>query len=63
MDTKEIIGRIFKDPATRYELTEFENLCKPIHDILTIYPKAAATGREEGKTKYYLSRTSRNQKG
>ena len=54
MDTKEIIGRIFKDPATRYELTEFENLGKPIHDILTIYPKAAATGREAGKTKYYL---------
>jgi type I restriction enzyme M protein len=54
MDTKEIIGRIFKDPATQYELTEFENLGKPIHDILTIYPKAAATGREAGKTKYYL---------
>ncbi|MBS3952339.1 MAG: N-6 DNA methylase [Methylomicrobium sp.] len=54
MDTKEILGRIFKDPATQYELTEFENLGKPIHDILTIYPKAAATGREAGKTKYYL---------
>jgi len=54
MDTKEIIGCIFKDPATRYELTEFENLAKPIHDILAIYPKAAATGREAGKTRYYL---------
>jgi type I restriction enzyme M protein len=54
MDTKEIIGRIFKDPTTRYELTEFENLGKPIHDILSIYPKAATTGREAGKTKYYL---------
>ena len=54
MDTKEILGRIFKDPATQYELTEFENLSKPIHDILNIYPKTAATGREAGKTKYYL---------
>ena len=54
MDTKEILDRIFKDPATRYELTEFENLGKPIHDILTIYPKAVATGREAGKTRYYL---------
>lgn len=54
MDTKEILDRIFKDPATRYELTEFENLGKPIHDILTIYPKATATGREAGKIKYYL---------
>ena len=52
--TKEIIDRIFKDPATKYELTEFENLGKAIHDILAIYPKTAATGRDAGKTKYYL---------
>lgn len=54
MNTKEIIDRIFKDPDTQYELTEFENLGKPIHDILSIYPKTAATGRDAGKTKYYL---------
>ncbi|EMG37151.1 type I restriction-modification system methyltransferase subunit [Desulfocurvibacter africanus PCS] len=54
MTTKEIIDRIFKDPSTVYELTEFENLGKPIHDILSIYPKAATTGRDAGKTKYYL---------
>ena len=54
MNTKEIIDRIFKDPATKYELTEFESLGKPLHDILSIYPKTAATGRDAGKTKYYL---------
>lgn len=54
MTTKEIIDCIFKDPSTKYELTEFENLGKPIHDILAIYPKTAATGRDAGKTKYYL---------
>ena len=54
MNTKEIIDRIFKDPATKYELTEFENLGKAIHDILTIYPKTAVTGRGVGKTRYYL---------
>ncbi len=54
LNTKEIIDRIFKYPATKYELTEFENLGKPIHDILTIYPKTAATGRDAGKTRYYL---------
>lgn len=54
METKEILDRIFKDPTTKYELTEFENLGKPIHDILSIYPKTATTGRETGKTKYYL---------
>lgn len=54
MDTKEILDRIFKDPATQYELTEFQNLGKSIYDILDIYPKTASTGREAGKTKYYL---------
>jgi type I restriction enzyme M protein len=54
MTTREIIDRIFKDPATTYELTEFENLGKPLHDILFIYPKTAATGRDAGKTKYFL---------
>jgi type I restriction enzyme M protein len=54
MITKEIIDQIFKDPRTKYELTEFENLGKPIHDILSIYPKTATTGRDAGKTKYYL---------
>ncbi len=54
MNTKEIIDRIFKDPSTMYELTEFENLGKPIHDILSIYPKTATTGRDAGKTKHYL---------
>lgn len=54
MTTKEIIDRIFKDPSTKYELTEFENLGKPIHEILSIFPKTAATGRDAGKTKYYL---------
>ena len=54
MNTREIIDRIFKDPATTYELTEFENLGRPLHEILSIYPKTAATGRDAGKTKYYL---------
>src|SRR4051812_1170823 len=54
MDTKEIIDRIFKEPGTRYELTEFENLKKPIHEIITIYPKTVASGRDAGKTKYFL---------
>ncbi len=54
MNTKEIIDLIFKDPSAKYELTEFENLGKPIHEILNIYPKTAATGKDAGKTKYFL---------
>lgn len=52
--TKELIDRIFKEPGIKFELSEFENLGKPIHDILSIYPKAAATGKDAGKAKYYL---------
>ena len=54
MNTKELIDHIFKQPGIKFELTEFENLGKPIHDIITIYPKVATTGKDAGKTKYYL---------
>jgi type I restriction enzyme M protein len=54
INTKEVLDRIFKAPGVMYELTEFENLGKPIHEILSIYPKTASTGRDAGKTKYYL---------
>jgi hypothetical protein len=36
--TKEIIDRIFREPGIKYELTDFESLGKPIHEIITIYP-------------------------
>lgn len=43
MTTKEIIDRIFKEPGVKFELTEFETLGKPIHEILNIYAKTAET--------------------
>lgn len=54
MNTKELIDRIFKEPGVKFELTEFDNLGKPIHEIITIYPKTAATGKDAGKVKFYL---------
>jgi type I restriction enzyme M protein len=54
MNTKEILDRIFKDPKTKYELTEFDNLGKPLHEILTFYPKTAESGRDAGKIKYFM---------
>lgn len=54
MNTKEIIDKIFKDPTTKYELTEFDNLGKPLHEIITIFPKTSDSGRDAGKTKYYM---------
>jgi len=54
MNTKEVIDRIFKEPGVQFELTEFENLGRPIHELLSAYPKTASTGKDAGKTKYYL---------
>ncbi|MCA0231883.1 MAG: N-6 DNA methylase [Bacteroidetes bacterium] len=53
MTTKEVIDRVFKDPAVKYELTEFEGLGKPIHEMLTIYAKEG-TGRLTGKKIYFI---------
>ncbi len=54
MTTKELIDRIFKEPGVQFELTEFETLGKPIYDIISIFPKVVITGKDAGKTKYYL---------
>jgi type I restriction enzyme M protein len=54
MNTKEVIERIFKEPGVKYELTAFDDLGKPIHEIISIYPKTTTTGRDAGKTKHYL---------
>ncbi|SER35434.1 type I restriction enzyme M protein [Nitrosomonas sp. Nm51] len=54
METKELIDRVFKEPGIKYELTEFDNLGKPVHEIITICPKAVTTGKDAGKTKYFL---------
>lgn len=54
MTSREVIDRIFKDPNTKYELTEFENLGKPIDEILEISGEEISGGKEVGKTKYYL---------
>ena len=54
MNTKEILDKIFKDPKTRYELAVFDDLKKPIHEIIDIYPKVIKSGRDAGKTKYFI---------
>ena len=54
MTTKEVIDAIFKDPNTQYQLSEFDNLGKPIEKILYIYPKEITSGKDAGKVKYFL---------
>lgn len=54
LSTQQVIDLIFRDPATTYRLTEFEDLGKQVHEIIKIYPKTASSGRDAGKTKYFL---------
>lgn len=53
MNTHEVIDKIFKDPTVKYELSEFEGLGKPIHEMIDIYSKNG-TGKQTGKKIYYL---------
>lgn len=55
METKEIIAQIFKETKNKYDLSEFDNLGKPIHEILSIYPKTITSGKDTGQTKYFLN--------
>lgn len=45
MTAMEVIDRIFKEPGISYELSEFQALGKPIHEILEIYPREQAWKR------------------
>lgn len=54
LSTKEVILAIFKDPKSKYQLTEFDSLNKPTWEILSIYPKVITSGKDTGLTKYFL---------
>ena len=53
MTTKELIDRIFKDPAVKFELSEFENLNIDYDQALDVVVKNG-TGKQTGKKIYYL---------
>ena len=53
MTTQEIIDKIFKDQSVKYDLTEFEGLGKPIHDMLNVFSREG-TGRLTGKKLYFI---------
>jgi type I restriction enzyme M protein len=53
MTTQQVIDKIFKDPAVKYELSEFEGLGTPIQKMINIYSKNG-TGKQTGKKIYYL---------
>ena len=53
MTTHQVIDKIFKDPAVKFDLSEFEGLGKPIHEMINIYSKNG-TGSQTGKKIYFL---------
>lgn len=53
MNTHQVIDKIFKDPAVKFDLSEFEGLGKPIHEMINIYSKNG-TGNQTGKKIYYI---------
>jgi len=53
MTTQQVIDKIFKDPSVVYDLSEFEGLGKPIHEMINIYSKKG-TGKQTGKELYYI---------
>lgn len=53
MNTQQVIDKVFKDPATVYDLSEFEGLGKPIHEMVTIVEKEGV-GKQTGKKLYFI---------
>lgn len=53
MTAKELLDKIFKDPAIKYELAEFDTSSIDYDTALQLVEKPG-TGRQTGKTVYYL---------
>ena len=53
MTAKELLDKIFKDPAIKYELAEFDTSFIDYDNALQLVEKPG-TGRQTGKTVYYL---------
>jgi type I restriction enzyme M protein len=53
MTAKELLDKIFKDPAIKYELAEFDTSSIDYNKALQLLEKPG-TGRQTGKTVYYL---------
>lgn len=54
LTTEQVLDRIFKDPAVKHGLLEFDDLGKHPHQILKTFPKTLQSGRAKGEVRYYL---------
>ncbi|MDO9256953.1 MAG: N-6 DNA methylase [Bacteroidales bacterium] len=53
MTTQQVLDKIFKDPAVKYDLSEFIGLGKHIHDMINIYNENGS-GKLTGKKLYFI---------
>ena len=53
LSKKDVIDAIFTDPTVKYELTEFKELGREIHEMLNIYSRPG-TGKYTGKEVWFI---------
>jgi type I restriction enzyme M protein len=61
LTTNEVLDLIFRDPAVKHGLAEFEDLGKKPHQVLNIFSKTFESGRNKGEARYYLKCLKRNE--
>lgn len=54
LTTEQVLDGVFKDPAVKHGLSEFDDLGKNPHQILKTFPKTLQSGRAKGEVRYYL---------
>jgi len=54
LTTEQVLDGIFKDPAVKHGLSEFDDLGKNPYQILKTFPKTLQSGRAKGEVRYYL---------
>lgn len=61
LTTDQVLDLIFRDPAVKHGIAEFDDLGKKPHQILNIFPKTIEGGRNKGEIRYYLKCLKRNE--
>lgn len=61
LSTGQVLDLIFRDPAVKHGLAEFDDLGKKPEQILNIFQKTVESGRNTGEVRYYLKCLKRNE--
>jgi type I restriction enzyme M protein len=54
LSTGQVLDLIFRDPAVKHGLSEFDDLGKKPHQILTTFSRTIEGGRNNGEVRYFL---------